>query len=185
MASRIQSIEFDLFNLPAVERLLPSRETIGPRSLKHGHIINRTKSPTYASWRNAKTRCFNKTHAKFRLYGARGIVMCPEWASDFRVFLRDMGECPDGLTLERIDVNKGYEPGNCRWATKEDQAKNKTNSLTAVIGGEKVFIKEYVEGLGVSYKSLWWHMKRGRPVEESIGYLLKKKLRRIKPPGGV
>lgn len=179
MAEPIQSSKAELFNLPPVEEVRPSRETIGERSLKHGHIVDRRKSSTYASWRNAKTRCFNKFHEKFKQYGARGITMCPEWAADFRVFLRDMGECPAGLTLERMDVNKGYEPGNCRWATKRDQTKNKTNSIIAVVGGEKVFVKEYVGELGLKYKSVWWHINRGRSAEEAIGLLLKKKLRRL------
>lgn len=106
-----------------------SRKTIGERSIKHGHGIGYRKSRTAAAWRNAKTRCFNKRCAKFPAYGGRGITMCQEWASDFRAFLRDMGECPDDLTLERINVNGNYEPGNCEWIPHAMQAKNRRNTI--------------------------------------------------------
>jgi len=107
-----------------------SRATIGARSLKHGHSIGFKKSRTAAAWRNAKTRCFNKRNAKYPAYGGRGITMCLEWANDFSAFLRDMGECPEGLTIERIDVNGNYEPSNCCWATWETQQKNKRPKRT-------------------------------------------------------
>jgi hypothetical protein len=150
----------------------PSRDTIGERSLKHGHIVGRIRSTTYASWRNAKTRCFNKRNPKFKDYGARGIGMCAEWASDFAAFLRDMGECPTGFTLDRIDVNRDYSPGNCRWATKAEQTRNRRVTLRTA---QNEAVSKLCIDSGVRYKSVWWHMQRGKSPEQAVAYLLQKR----------
>lgn len=133
-----------------------SQATIGTRSLKHGHSVGFKKSKTAAAWRNAKTRCFNKKGRNYPQYGGRGIIMCDEWANDFRAFLRDMGECPEGLTLERVYVNGNYEPGNCCWATTAEQGVNRRNSIH--VGAMP--LKKYASSIGVDYKRLHYRMRR-------------------------
>jgi len=89
----------------------------------HGHTKGTEHgrhSPTYNTWRSMKQRCSPRGH-----YYDKGIRVCAEWALDFPRFLADMGERPDGHTLDRIDNELGYEPGNCRWATPEVQHANK------------------------------------------------------------
>lgn len=149
-----------------------SQATIGARSLKHGHSVGFRKSRTAAAWRNAKTRCFNKKNAKYPAYGGRGITMNPEWANDFSAFLRDMGECPDGLTLERIDVNGNYEPGNCRWATKQEQHTNKRDSIR--VG--TMTLKNYAVSVGVDYKRIHYRMNRyGETPQQAAKWLIKRR----------
>jgi hypothetical protein len=86
-------------------------------------------SPEYASWRGAKNRCFQVKHSGYSNYGGRGITMCEEWRNDFLTFLRDMGPRPYGRSLDRINNDGNYEPGNCRWATPKEQAMNSRRHL--------------------------------------------------------
>lgn len=98
-----------------------SRKRVGkPTYMKHG-LCN---SKTYNSWGAMLSRCNNENDSRYADYGGRGIRVCDRW-SDFRNFLEDMGLRPDGMTLDRKDVNGNYEPSNCRWATSSEQAANK------------------------------------------------------------
>jgi hypothetical protein len=90
---------------------------------KHGHAT-KLRSPTYNSWRAMLQRCKNPKHDRYQYYGGRGVTVHAEWTK-FENFLKDMGERPDGKTLDRIETNGNYEPGNCRWATKKQQERNK------------------------------------------------------------
>jgi len=92
---------------------------------KHGHNPRNGKpSLTYNSWRAMKDRCQNPNYEYYEYYGGRGVEVCERW-QDFANFLADMGERPEGLTLDRIDNDGNYEPGNCRWATWKEQNQNR------------------------------------------------------------
>ena len=93
---------------------------------RHGHHINGKPSPTYISWRDMKARCQNPNHEHYEYYGGRGVEVCERW-QNFANFLADMGERPPGKTLDRINNDRNYEPGNCRWATPKEQAQNRRN----------------------------------------------------------
>lgn len=104
---------------------------------KHGHA--RGKGPatrTYRSWEAMTQRCRNPNHTAYRRYGGSGVEICADWA-DFMNFLADMGERPEGKSLDRIDNSKGYNKANCRWATRTEQARNhKGCKLTEVEAGQ-------------------------------------------------
>ena len=82
------------------------------------------KSGTHSSWKWMMSRCFDSWNASYPNYGGRGITACERWLK-FENFLADMGARPDGMTLDRIDGGRGYEPGNCRWATRAEQNANR------------------------------------------------------------
>ena len=84
-----------------------------------------SKSRSYATWESMRRRCLDPAHKDFSAYGGRGISVCLKWSSSFLAFFNYMGERPEGQTLDRMDVNGNYEPGNCRWATPKMQANNK------------------------------------------------------------
>lgn len=98
------------------------------RVTKHGHCRKSKPgliTPEYEAWLSAKSRCRNPKYSKYEYYGGRGITICDEWVNSFSSFFEHMGPRPDGHTLDRIDNDGNYEPGNCRWATWKQQAKNK------------------------------------------------------------
>lgn len=88
-----------------------------------------SKTRAYESWQGMRNRCLNPRCDSYVNYGGRGITICSRW-DDFGRFFADMGERPDGLTLERLDVNGNYEPSNCCWATRAEQNRNKRPNLT-------------------------------------------------------
>lgn len=92
--------------------------------LAHGHARGGKMSGTYRSWHSMRQRCENVNIPQYCDYGGRGITVCERWSS-FEDFFADMGERPDGLTLDRINCNGNYEPGNCRWATPKQQTNNR------------------------------------------------------------
>jgi len=98
------------------------REGTADRFLKHGHDRGHKRTRTYTAWANMLRRC-NKNDLDYCYYGARGIKVCKRW-KDFRNFLADMGECPVGLTLDRMDNDGNYKKPNCRWVSRKVQANN-------------------------------------------------------------
>jgi len=98
------------------------------RAITHGHVRRHRPSSEYRAWRSMRSRCATSSNASFRLYGGRGIAVCERWMS-FENFFADMGKKPSRRhSLDRIDSNGNYEPGNCRWATSAAQQQNRRDS---------------------------------------------------------
>jgi len=99
----------------------------GRRATTHGHATG-PKSREYRTWQAMANRCTNPNASQWDYYGGRGITVCERWLGSFEDFLTDMGPRPDGTTIDRIDPNGNYEPGNCRWADYKTQRRNQRPS---------------------------------------------------------
>lgn len=107
-------------------------------------------------------RCTNPNQSTYRYYGARGISVCPAWAASFKQFLGDMGPVPhEGWTLDRIDPDGNYEPGNCRWASYETQMNNKRNSTRLTHDGKTLSIPQWSRETGLSVGTIVRRLKLG------------------------
>lgn len=116
---------------------------------KHGHSPKIGESPTYIKWRSMKARCTNSNQDPNRGYVKRGIKVCDRWLNSFENFLEDMGECPEGYSIERIDVNGDYCPENCKWIPLEEQAANKRNNRLLTFRGETLPLRHWAERMGL------------------------------------
>lgn len=133
----------------------------------HGHTAGKV-SPEYTAWAHAKRRCSDPTEPYFRDYGGRGIRMCQEWADSFEAFLAHMGPRPKSKTLDRIDVNGHYEPGNCRWATRVEQNSNTRTNRRVVLNGETLTVAEASRRAGISASVVYGRLNLGWSLERAL-----------------
>lgn len=133
-----------------------------------------SNSPEYRSWLLARKRCNDPATRGYKRYGGRGIIVCDKWANDFLAFLQDVGFKPTPKhTLDRIDVDGNYEPGNCRWATSKEQARNQSNNVLVNYAGRTQCISAWAEEYGIRVSTLYgrlttqrWNI--GRALTEPI-----------------
>lgn len=131
---------------------------------KHGM----SKSPEYAVWANITNRCLRPTNPNYKHYGERGIGLYPPWR-DFREFYAYVGDRPtEAHTIERIDNEKGYEPGNVKWATRKEQMRNTRASNLIAIDGVCKNITDWAEENDLHYTTVIHRMKRGMNARDAI-----------------
>lgn len=145
---------------------------------RHGHRTKTTKSSEYNSWQQLKRRCLAPTDAAYKEYGGRGITVCERWL-DFRNFIADMGLKPSpSHSIDRIDNDKGYFPENCRWATKQEQARNTRHCHFVEYNGQIITVKALSELSSLRYDVVWHRIKRmGLNPVDAISIPLRNRLR--------
>lgn len=124
---------------------------------------------TYSCWKAMMDRCTKPTDPAFPNYGGRGIKVCTDWHRLCN-FIRDMGEIPEGLTLDRIDVNGNYEQNNCRWITMKEQARNRRSNRTLTFKGQTKLLCEWSEITGIPRTTITQRLKYGWSVEKTLTY---------------
>lgn len=134
---------------------------------KHGASPHRVRTRAYKAWASMRNRCNNPRAQTYASYGGRGIGICKEW-DDFSMFLRDMGEPPDGMELDRINNDGDYEPSNCRWADRKTQVLNSSASKPITFNGETHSRQEWSRKLGLSPSAVSSRIRAGWPVEKVL-----------------
>ena len=140
-------------------------------STSHGMSSRKNPDPTYVSWNHMLQRCTNPRNHAFPQYGGRGIGVFHGWRGPggFERFLAHMGARPKNATLDRIDGTRGYEPGNCRWATRVEQQNNRSTVLRVTIDGETRSLAEWCRIHGVSRHTAWSRIhKAGWPAVQAV-----------------
>lgn len=123
------------------------------------HAMSSTR--TYRIWKAMRTRCNNKNTKVFYRYGGAGIFVCKSW-DVFDQFLKDMGEAPDGCSIDRIDGAKGYSKTNCRWATPLEQSRNTERTHKILFNNKIYYVSDLAIKLGLSKKTIIRHYKNGK-----------------------
>ena len=130
-----------------------------------------SRSRTYTSWTMMNYRCYGGKYNRFSDYGGRGISVCKRWRESFYAFLEDMGERPEGKSIDRFPDNNGnYEPGNCRWATCREQNYNTRRSVILTCAGITRHLEQWAILLGRHPSSLRFRIESGWPLEEVLEF---------------
>jgi hypothetical protein len=137
-------------------------KTCTDRNTSHGM----SGTPAYKSWLSMKRRCYSPSNNRYEFYGGKGIVVCDRWLESFENFYEDMGDCPAGMSIDRIDTAGNYEPSNCKWSTVIEQANNKTSNLLFTDGEQVWSLRRWCDIFGKDYKHVWYKYRTcGLPVE--------------------
>ncbi len=144
-----------------------SIEKTRARSLKHGRAVGRI-SKTYWAWARMISRCTNPRNRIAKYYIGRGISVCAKWRFSFPEFLQDMGECPPGKSLDRINNDGNYEPVNCRWATQAEQMANVRSNRGITYNGETKILAQIARETGIARETIAWRLNRGWSIETAI-----------------
>lgn len=145
----------------------------GSQSCGHTHreARNEIRTREYAAWSNMKSRCYYKDGPAYPDYGGRGIRVCDQWINSYETFLKDVGRKPTkNHSLDRIDVNGNYEPGNVRWATRDVQNANyrRSGGKRITLHGVTKTVPEWAEDMGISKHTILSRLASGWDEEKSI-----------------
>lgn len=126
------------------------------------------KSTTYSTWSQMIDRCTNPKSGNWDNYGGRGITICNQWKDSFENFLKDMGERPEGKTIDRKNNDGNYEPENCHWASATEQGNNRRTNKTITFNGKSQTFSEWGRELGIDKTLIRQRVLSGWPVEKVL-----------------
>lgn len=143
-----------------------SQEIWDQKRYKHGGH----RDKLYKVWTAIKQRCLNPADPAYPNYGGRGITICDEWKTDYLAFAAYLGEKPSPKhSVDRIDNNKGYEPGNIKWATHSEQLRNKRTNQMITHGGKTMCFKDWVRETGIPHATLHYRIYTAKwPLEKAL-----------------
>jgi hypothetical protein len=135
----------------------------GASHITHGFAYH----PLWKIWNNMMARCYREENGSFSRYGGRGIRVCEQWKS-FEAFCDDMGPRPAGTTIERINNNGNYEPGNCKWATKRAQSNNRRNNHFVTVGESTKTLVQWADMYGTKASTIQARIRNGWLPAEAV-----------------
>ncbi len=146
---------------------------------KHGAANN---GPLYSLWGAMIQRCVNPNRKSYRYYGGRGIKVCDRWRNSFEAFRSDLPPRPSKeFMLERTNNDRGYEPGNVKWATAKEQANNTRRNRRFTFNGQTLTLSEWAEIIGILPSALWQRLSKGQPLNVALKF---KNIERRNPTTG-
>lgn len=131
-------------------------------------LHGQTGTKTFKSWDSMLQRCLNPNAPDYRRYGGRGIRVDPRWVASYDAFVSDMGQRPEGSSLDRVDVNGNYGPENCRWSTRSGQQRNKRNTPMLEWNGATLSWADWADRTGIPSKHIGWRLSKGWTVERTL-----------------
>lgn len=127
------------------------------------------KSKEWCAWASMIQRCYNSKNKRYYSHGGRGIIVCERWISSYENFLEDVGRAPSKLhSLDRIDNDGDYEPGNCRWSTDSEQANNRRSNIRVNFQGRTQTLKQWCDELSLPYERIKARIHRGYTPEDAF-----------------
>lgn len=147
--------------------------------MNYKHGFGSTKNRLYRIWTNMKSRCYNPKASRYEHYGGKGVTVCPEWLNDFQAFY-DWAMShgySDELSIDRIDVNGNYEPGNCRWEPPKGQSNNLSVNRKITFNGMTKTLAEWAAVTGINRRTISARLDvRGWSVEKALTVPVGKKV---------
>lgn len=141
------------------------REQLGSIKMTHGMSY----SFEYRVWTGMRSRCLNPRTQRYKDYGGRGITICDRWADSFENFFSDMGAAPGTkYSIDRIDNNAGYSPGNCRWATNAQQSRNQSRNRNLTCFGETRCLKDWSDKTGILVATIRKRLSLGWSINKAL-----------------
>lgn len=129
--------------------------------------LGKKNTPVYRSWKNMRQRCRNPRIPNYKDYGGRGIFVCERWRN-FQLFYKDMGDPPKGYSIDRIDNNGNYEPGNCRWASRKTQGLNKRTNRSTTFSGRTQTLSQWAAELKIDQSKIAYRLNMGWSAELAL-----------------
>jgi hypothetical protein len=133
-----------------------------------GRYIDGKRTREMSCWQNMIYRCYNPKNKSYKYYGGRGIQVCERWRDSFENFFEDMGKCPDGMSIERVDNDGNYEPSNCKWIPKKNQNSNRRDTVIITYNGETKTLNQWATCLGMNYSILKMRLRNWNNVEKAF-----------------
>lgn len=132
----------------------------------HSEAFKGKKTHEYRAYHNMKARCLNKNHKHYHNYGGRGIIICDRWLESYANFLTDVGRAPgDDFSLDRINNDLNYEPGNCKWSTFSEQQNNKRTCRYLTFFGERKTLTQWAKTCGIDPRTLHYRAVNNWPCD--------------------